>query len=89
MDITKYRSTLKNQSIIDEAERLLKNFKPVTYDVDELVKAVEAFETKAVSRDSPQHPAFLVLKVYEWFIFDASYCCVKLGFRRRSHGAKG
>lgn len=39
---------LKNQAIIDEAEKLLKDFKPVTYDVNAHVKAIETFEAKAV-----------------------------------------
>ena len=48
VDLSKYRGTLKNQAIVDEAEKLLKGFKPVTYDVKEIVGAIEAFETKAV-----------------------------------------
>lgn len=48
VDFTYYRSTLKNQNIINEAEKLLKDFKPVTYDVNAHVKAIEAFEEKAV-----------------------------------------
>ena len=49
VDFTHYRSILKNQNIINEAEKLLKDFKPVTYDVNAHVKAIEAFEEKAVS----------------------------------------
>ena len=45
-----YRSTLKNQAVVDEAERILREFKPVTYDVNEHVKAIEAFESKAVAK---------------------------------------
>jgi F-type H+-transporting ATPase subunit d len=48
VDIARYRSVLRNQSIVDEAEKLLNGFKPVTYDVDAHVKAIEAFEAKAV-----------------------------------------
>jgi F-type H+-transporting ATPase subunit d len=40
---------LKNKAIVDEAEKLLNGFKPVTYDVNAHVKAIEAFEVKAVS----------------------------------------
>jgi hypothetical protein len=40
---------LKNTAIVDEAEKLLKDFKPVTYDVNAHVKAIETFESKAVS----------------------------------------
>ena len=50
VDFTYYRSTLKNQNIINEAEKLLKDFKPVTYDVNAHVKAIGAFEEKAVRR---------------------------------------
>ncbi|KAJ7477157.1 ATP synthase d subunit [Mycena galericulata] len=49
VDIAHYRSVLRNQSVVDEAEKLLNNFKPVTYDVDAHVKAIEAFEAKAVA----------------------------------------
>jgi len=52
VDISYYRSILKNTAIVDEAERVLQAFKPVTYDVSAHVKAVEAFEVKAV--DSAQ-----------------------------------
>ncbi|CAK5262661.1 unnamed protein product [Mycena citricolor] len=48
VDIAHYRSVLRNQAVVDEAEKLLKGFKPVTYDVDAHVKAIEAFEAKAV-----------------------------------------
>lgn len=33
---------------MDDAEKLLNEFKPVTYDVNAHVKAIETFETKAV-----------------------------------------
>ncbi|KAH7869024.1 ATP synthase d subunit [Lentinula edodes] len=49
VDFSHYRSVLKNKAIVDEAEKLLKDFKPVTYDVSEHIKAIEAFEAKAVS----------------------------------------
>ena len=49
VDFTHYRSILKNQNIVNKAEKLLKDFKPVTYDVNAHVKAIEAFEAKAVS----------------------------------------
>jgi F-type H+-transporting ATPase subunit d len=41
---------LKNKAIVDEAEKLFKEFKPVTYDVDAHVRTIEAFESKAVRR---------------------------------------
>jgi len=49
VDLAHYRSVLKNKSIVDEAEKLLRDFKPVTYDVSAQIKAIETFETKAVS----------------------------------------
>lgn len=49
VDLAHYRSILKNKAVVDEAEKLLKDFKPVTYDVSTHVKAIETFETKAVS----------------------------------------
>jgi F-type H+-transporting ATPase subunit d len=48
VDFSHYRTILKNKAIVDEAEKLLKDFKPVTYDVNAQVKAIEAFEVKAV-----------------------------------------
>jgi len=50
VDLAHYRSVLKNKAIVDDAEKLLNGFKPVTYDVGAHVKAIETFETKAVSR---------------------------------------
>lgn len=50
VDLAHYRSVLKNKAVVDEAEKLLKDFKPVTYDVTAHVKAIETFEAKAVSQ---------------------------------------
>lgn len=49
VDFAHYRSVLKNQAIVDEAEKLLKDFKPLSYDVSSYVKVIETFEAKAVS----------------------------------------
>ena len=49
VDLEHYRSVLRNKAVVDEAEKILRDFKPVTYDVSAQVKAIEAFETKAVS----------------------------------------
>ncbi|KAG8834577.1 ATP synthase d subunit [Serendipita sp. 399] len=49
VDFVHYRSILKNQSIVNEAEKLLKDFKPTTYDVSAHVKAIDQFEAKAAS----------------------------------------
>ena len=48
VDLPHYRSVLKNKAIVDDAEKLLNEFKPVTYDVSTHVKAIETFEAKAV-----------------------------------------
>lgn len=48
VDFAHYRTVLKNKAIVDEAEKILRDFKPVTYDVSTHVKAIETFETKAV-----------------------------------------
>ncbi|GJE84776.1 ATP synthase d subunit [Phanerochaete sordida] len=50
VDLSHYRSILKNKAVVDEAEKILKEFKPVTYDVSAHVKAIETFEAKAVSK---------------------------------------
>lgn len=49
IDFDHYRSVLKNKAIVSEAEKILKEFNPVTYDVSTHIKAIETFETKAVS----------------------------------------
>ncbi|KAJ3527273.1 hypothetical protein NMY22_g9849 [Coprinellus aureogranulatus] len=50
VDFAHYRSVLKNKAIVDEAEKLLKDFKPTTYDVSATLKAIETFEAKAVAK---------------------------------------
>ncbi|KAG9104114.1 ATP synthase d subunit [Ceratobasidium sp. 370] len=50
VNIAHYRSVLKNQAVVDEAERILRDFKPVTYDVNQHIRAIEAFESKAVAK---------------------------------------
>ena len=48
IDFEHYRSVLKNTAIVDQIEQHFKNFKPVTYDVNRQLKAIEAFEAEAV-----------------------------------------
>ncbi|KAI0959289.1 hypothetical protein AcW1_004153 [Taiwanofungus camphoratus] len=48
VDLEHYRSVLKNKAVVDEAEKILRDFKPVTYDVSAHIKAIETFEAKAV-----------------------------------------
>ncbi|KAF9224328.1 ATP7, subunit D of the stator stalk of mitochondrial F1F0 ATP synthase, partial [Gyrodon lividus] len=50
VDFAHYRSVLKNSAIIDDAEKLLKDFKPVIYDVNAHTKVIETFEAKAVEK---------------------------------------
>jgi len=50
IDFSHYRSVLKNQAIVDEVEKILKEFKPETYDVNTHIKAIETFEAKAVAK---------------------------------------
>ncbi|KAH8830568.1 hypothetical protein DL96DRAFT_1593467 [Flagelloscypha sp. PMI_526] len=52
VDFAHYRSVLKNKAIVDELEKILKDFKPVTYDVNAQIKAIDAFEAKAVQSAS-------------------------------------
>lgn len=51
-----YRSVLKNQAIVDEAEKIFNSFQPVTYDVKAHVKAIETFEATAVSTALSNRP---------------------------------
>ncbi|EMG45573.1 ATP7 ATP synthase subunit d [Candida maltosa Xu316] len=48
IDFEHYRSVLKNSKVVDEIERAVKNFKPVTIDVSKNLKNIEIFEQKAI-----------------------------------------
>lgn len=48
VDFAHYRSILKNQAVVDEIEKRFKAFKPVTYDVNRQIKAIDAFQAEAV-----------------------------------------
>jgi F-type H+-transporting ATPase subunit d len=50
VDFGHYKSVLKNQEVINQAEKILREFKPVTYDVSSQLKAIDAFEAKAVEQ---------------------------------------
>ena len=70
VDLTHYRSVLKNKAIVDDAEKLLNEFKPVTYDVNAHIKAIETFEAKAVGFSvpctvSPSHNSLQVSRAKE------------------------
>ncbi|KAH7867660.1 uncharacterized protein C8R40DRAFT_1164262 [Lentinula edodes] len=43
-----YCSVLKNKAIVDEAEKLLKDFKPVNHNVSKHIKVIVAFNAKAI-----------------------------------------
>lgn len=49
VDFDHYRKALKNQSIIDDAQKALNGFKPAIYNVDAQLQAINQFEAKAVS----------------------------------------
>lgn len=48
VDFDHYRSILKNQKVIDEIEKAVSSYKPVTYDVSKTLKTIDIFELKAV-----------------------------------------
>jgi F-type H+-transporting ATPase subunit d len=48
VDFGHYRSVLKNQTVVDEIESAFKGFKPVTYDVDKEISAIQGFEKVAM-----------------------------------------
>ncbi|KAG5959810.1 ATP synthase d subunit [Claviceps cyperi] len=48
VDFAAYRSSLKNQAIVNEIEKRFTAFKPATYDVSRQIKAIEAFEVEAI-----------------------------------------
>ncbi|ORZ18952.1 hypothetical protein BCR42DRAFT_235328 [Absidia repens] len=50
VDFAHYRSTLKNQTVVDQSENALKTFKPVTYNLDAQLKAIDQFQAKAVQK---------------------------------------
>lgn len=50
VDLSHYKSILKNASAVEAAEKALSTFKPVDYDVSKWDKVVDAFEQKAVSQ---------------------------------------
>jgi len=48
VDFSYYRTVLKNAAVIDEIEKAAKGFKPVTYDVSQILAGIEKFEVEAV-----------------------------------------
>lgn len=54
VDFAHYRKLLKNQGIVDQAEKAVQGFKPVAYNLDAQLKAIDQFESKAVSNQVHQ-----------------------------------
>ena len=48
VDFNRYRQILKNSKVVDEIEKAVSSFKPVTIDVSKNLKNIEIFEQKAV-----------------------------------------
>jgi len=49
IDFAHYKNIIKNQKVVSELESAFKSFKPVDYDVAAQLKAIDAFQEKAVS----------------------------------------
>jgi F-type H+-transporting ATPase subunit d len=49
VDFAHYKKVLKNQDIISQAEKAVSGFKPVAYNLDAQLSAINQFEAKAVS----------------------------------------
>lgn len=49
IDLSYYKGLLKDQSAVEQAEKVLREFKAVDYDVKKWDDAVSTFESKAVS----------------------------------------
>jgi hypothetical protein len=72
VDLVHYHSVLKNKAIVDEAEKILCNFKPIMYDVSMHVNAIETLETKVV------HPILFFFILF--FLPMLIILCTKLFF---------
>lgn len=48
VDFAYYKSVLKNQKVVEEVEKAVSSFKPVSYDVSKTIKTIDLFEQKAV-----------------------------------------
>jgi hypothetical protein len=54
VDFAQYKNLIKNQKVLSELEQSFKSFKPVDYDVNAQLKAIDAFQEKAVSHNPPR-----------------------------------
>ncbi|WFD31932.1 ATP synthase d subunit [Malassezia sp. CBS 17886] len=59
VDIAHYKSVLKNQSVVSQAEKILADFKPATYDTSAQIKAIDSFEAVAAEEASKKIEAEL------------------------------
>lgn len=48
VDFAHYNKLIRNKDVVSQAQKILAEFKPVTYDVQAQLKAIDAFESKAV-----------------------------------------
>lgn len=51
VDFAHYRKVLKNQDVVQQAEKAVSGFKPVAYNLDAQLNAINQFEAKAVSNE--------------------------------------
>lgn len=49
VDFAHYKQVLKNQEVVSQMEKTFTGFKPVDYDLSAQLKAIDAFQDKAVS----------------------------------------
>lgn len=49
VDFAHYKQVLKNQDVVSQMEKAFSSFKPTDYDLSGQLKAIDAFESKAVS----------------------------------------
>ncbi|PWN52010.1 putative ATP7-F1F0-ATPase complex, FO D subunit [Violaceomyces palustris] len=50
VDFAHYESILKNKDVVNQAKKIINEFKPVSYDVAAQLKAIDAFEAKATEQ---------------------------------------
>nr|CDI57155.1 probable ATP7-F1F0-ATPase complex, FO D subunit [Melanopsichium pennsylvanicum 4] len=50
IDFAHYNKVLRNKDVVAQAQNILTQFKPVTYDVQAQLKAIDAFESKAIEQ---------------------------------------
>lgn len=48
IDFAHYKTVLTNKQVVDDIQKKVESFKPVTYDVSKTLKTIEMFENKAL-----------------------------------------